>query len=252
MADAMQGKCFAVTGGASGIGRAIAERFAREGATVVVGDLNIAGAEQTAAAITAAGGQAVAAGVDVADGRSIEAFIAASVDHGGRLDGVIGAAGIWQSGTVLTIDEADWDRAMAVNAKSLYWIGRLAHSHLKETGGTIITIASISGLRGARLSGAYNMSKAALIALTRNMALDFAADGIRVNCLCPGYVDTPLGHSVIDDFGGDAVRDMFVALHPLGPGKPTDVAGAALFLASSDAAWITGSALVVDGGFTAG
>jgi NAD(P)-dependent dehydrogenase (short-subunit alcohol dehydrogenase family) len=249
----MRGKSVVVTGAASGIGRGIALRFGAEGASVIAADIDLAGAQATAAEIEAAGGRALAHKVDVADGGSVEDLIAAAVGFGGRLDAVIGAAGLWHGGTVLTLGESEWDRVMSVNIKSLYWLARTAHPHLKETAGSIVTIASTAGLRGSRSAGAYNASKSAVVALTKNLALDFGPDGIRVNCICPGLIMTPMGEAVVAYRGGAAAQEALLKAHPLGRlGTPADIAAAAVFLTSPDASWITGTALVVDGGATAG
>jgi NAD(P)-dependent dehydrogenase (short-subunit alcohol dehydrogenase family) len=184
----------------------------------------------------------------------VTAFVEAAARPHGRLDIVFNAAGVWHGGTVLDLAESEWDRVMAVNARSLYATARHAYPFLAETAGSIITVASVAGLKGTRAAGAYNASKAAVIALTKNLALDFAPKRIRVNCICPGLVETGMGEDVIRFRGGSAaVREAIVQLHPIGRlGRPEDVAYAALYLASDEAAWVSGTALVVDGGCMAG
>lgn len=252
----MQGKSAVITGAGSGIGAGIAKAFAADGYAITAADINLEAAQETCASILAetpeARVQAVKA--NVSKEAEVSALIKQTVSFAGQLDSIVNAAGIWRGGTVLTISEADWDAVMEVNTKGLFWLARLGHEHLCKTRGSITTISSIAGMKGTRRAGAYNPSKAAVIAFTKNLALDFADDGIRANCICPGFIGTPMGDQVLDfRGGGDVLLEATTRLHPLGRiGTPDDIAQAALYLASPGASWTTGSALVVDGGCMCG
>ena len=222
----LEGKRVLVTGAASGIGLACAGRCEAEGATVIRADQ---------------------AEFDVADEAAVARFFAAL---GGRLDVLIHCAGIAVRQPVGQQDAAGWDAVFRVNARGAFLCSRAAVELMKPHGGSLVHMASVVGVLGVRNRAAYSASKGAIVALTRNMAMDYAAYGIRVNCLCPGFTRTPMTKALFAD------RDRLAkltALHPLGRlGEPADVAHAALFLASDEAAWITGQAIAVDGGFTAG
>jgi len=221
----LAGKTVLVTGAASGIGLACADRCEREGGRV----LRLDRAE-----------------CDVADQEQVERYFG-GVD---RLDVLINSAGIAARLPVSEQDPAGWDDVMRVNVRGLYLCSRAAVPLMRARGGSIIHMASVVGVTGVRNRAAYSASKGAIVALTRNMALDYAGYGIRVNCLCPGFTRTPLTRGIFADPGRLA---KLTALHPLGRlGEPEDIANAALFLASNEAAWITGQAIAVDGGFTAG
>ncbi|BAI98874.1 short-chain dehydrogenase [Sphingobium sp. TA15] len=248
----MQDKSVLVTGAAGGVGKAIARRFAEQGASVLVTDIDARAAGQVAEAIGGQG-RARAATLDVGDAASIEFAVASIVGWTGRLDVVVHAAGMWAGGTVLDIDEARWTRVLEVNTTSAYLIARHCVPHLRQTRGSIINIASVAGLKGTPGAVAYNSSKSAVVGMTKCMALDFAASGVRVNCICPGVIDTPMVDAVLAHHGEAFTREDLARRHPLGRlGTPEDIAGAASFLASDDASWITGTALVVDGGSMAG
>lgn len=223
----LSGKVAVVTGSASGIGAAIASRFVREGATVVPLDL----ASEPAC--------------DVRDEGAIVAHLQALK----KIDIVVNSAGIAARRTVAEEDSETWDRIQAVNVRGAFLVSK--HALLKMfRGANIIHIASVVGIHGFRERAAYTASKGAIVALTRNMALDYAGQGIRVNCICPGFVETPLIDAILRD-ADRAAR--LAAIHPLGRlGKPEDIANMAAFLASEEASWITGQAFAVDGGLSAG
>jgi NAD(P)-dependent dehydrogenase (short-subunit alcohol dehydrogenase family) len=224
----LSGKHILVTGAASGLGLAIAEAARAEGAAVTGLDI------------------APAPGVKSCD-VSDEAQVTASLEGLSRLDGVVNSAGIPLRNIVTDTDMADYDRLMAVNLRGLF----LASKHalpLMRGGGSVLHIASCVGVTGTRNRAAYSASKGAIIALTRAMALDHAGDNIRVNCLCPGFVNTPLLAKMAPER-----RARLAAAHPLGRiGEVGDVAPLALFLLSDQASWITGQAISVDGGYSAG
>ena len=230
----LSGKVVLVTGAASGIGEAAARMCAREGALVV-------GLDRVSCPACADSRIA-----DVGD----EEQVRAALDPLGRLDAVVNSAGIALRKTVEDQDAAGWDELMRVNVRGTYLVSRYAIPKMRDRGGSIVHISSVVGITGVRNRAAYSTTKGAIVALTRNMALDYAAAGIRVNCLCPGFTRTPLTRALFDD---PARLEKLTALHPLGRlGEPDDVAHAVVFLASDESSWITGQAIAVDGGFTAG
>jgi NAD(P)-dependent dehydrogenase (short-subunit alcohol dehydrogenase family) len=225
----VQGKIAIITGGASGIGEATARLLEREGARVIT--LDVAAGATTAC--------------DVGRASDVERAFAA-VEW---IDILFNCAGVAVRHPVDEETEADWDRVMAVNVKGAYLCSKHAIPKMGR-GGSIIHASSVTGITGVRNRAAYSASKGAIAALTRNMALDLAGRGIRVNCVCPGFVRTPLLEGLLRDPDRTAGLE---GLHPLGRlGEPDDVARAVLFLASDESSWITGHALVVDGGFSAG
>jgi len=244
MGDRLNGKRALVTGAASGIGAACARRFADEGATVTGLDL----AERP-------GDSACTAWVhaDVADEAAVIAAVGAAVDGLGGVDVLVNAAGVLSVGGADTLDEAEWERVIGVNLKGTWLVSKHVVPHMVAAGqGSIVHLASVEGLEGFSGQTAYNVSKGGVVLLTRNMAADFGPAGVRVNCLCPGLIETPMT-SILEDPAFAAVRDAFVDWHLLGrAGQPEEVAAAALFLASDDASFVHGAALVVDGGLTAG
>jgi NAD(P)-dependent dehydrogenase (short-subunit alcohol dehydrogenase family) len=250
----LDGKVAVVTGAASGLGRASALRFAKEGAAVVVADLNSQGGELVVAEVAAAGGRGVYQRSDVTSESDVRALVERAVREYGRLDitynnaGVIGAMGSIDSTT-----EADWDKTFAILTKAVFFgIKHSVQPMRKAGGGSIISTASIAGMSGSFRLHAYSAAKAAVINLTRTAALELGKDKIRVNCICPGIISTPLVHGGVP--GGKETVDPLIgkaqAIHRAGQAE--DIANMALFLASDEASWVTGAAMVVDGGFTAG
>ena len=246
-----------ITGAGSGIGRATALVFAGEGAAVAVVDVDGDAAAQTVDAVTAAGGVALAVEADVTSRDDVERACAAAVGAFGGLDVLYNNAGVDATGSVADATEDDWDRCFDVNVKGTFLMSRAAVPHLADGdgGGAIINQASVAALVGVRNFAAYCAAKGAVVSLTRAMAVDLAESGIRVNALCPGTVFTPLMEPLMRARGGgdvDAGVAMTALKYPLGRlGAPEEIATAALFLASDDASFVTGSIFTVDGGMTA-
>lgn len=249
-----------ITGAGAGIGRSTALLFAEEGAKVVAQDLKAAAAEETVQLITKAGGEAVAIGGDVTSRADAEAMVRKAVESYGRLDVLFNNAGIWRGGTILDISEEDWDRTMDVNVKGIYLVSRYAvQQMMRQEGGSIINAASVAALRGSPMSAAYNASKGAVLLLTKCMALDFGRYGIRVNCTCPGVIETQMAEELLsyrslgDDDRKQALLETYEERHAVGRlGQPEDVAKVVLFLASDESSFVSGAAWQVDGGLSAG
>lgn len=250
----LEGKTALVTGAASGIGKATAERFAEEGCTVVCADKNGDGAAATAKGINDTGSKGFAETLDVTQPAQVKDVIAKAIEHTGGLDILVNNAGITIVGSVEQLSEAQWDTEMDINLKSIYLMSKEIWGHMKgRKGGVILNTASIAGQTGIAQDAAYCASKAGVIMLTKCMAKDGAADKIRVNCVCPGFIDTPMIQGYFDDQDDPAAaREFATGLHPLGRlGLPRDIANGFLYLASDDAEWVTGESLTVDGGLMA-
>lgn len=252
----LEGKVAIVTGAGSGIGAAAARLFAAEGAGVGVADLRAEAAEAVAAEITEAGGEAIAIAGDVGSDDGARAIVAATFGAWGRLDALYNNAGVDATGDVLDVTEEDWDRCFDVNVKGTWLCSKHAVPVMERGGGgAIVNQGSVAALVGIRRFAAYCAAKGAVVSLTRAMALDLAPQGIRVNCICPGTVLTPLMETMIRQRGnGDLDRGiaMTVEKYPIGRlGAPEEIARVALFLVSDDAAFVTGSVHAADGGMTA-
>ena len=250
----LDGKVAVVTGAASGLGRASAMRFASEGAAIVVADLNSQGGELIVAEIAAAGGRAVYQRTDVTSESDIRSLIDRASREYGRLDITYNNAGIIGAmGSIETTTEADWDKTFAILTKAVFFGIKHSIAPMRTAGGgSIISTASIAGMSGSFRLHAYSAAKAAVINLTRTAALEVGKNKIRVNCICPGVISTPLVHGGLPG-GKEALDPMLAKAQPLGrAGQAEDIANMALFLASDESSWVTGAAMVVDGGFTAG
>jgi NAD(P)-dependent dehydrogenase (short-subunit alcohol dehydrogenase family) len=254
MGDRLRGKVAFITGAGMGMGREAAVLFAEQGARVVVADIDAKAAQETVGLVERAKGEAVAVKGDVALEADVARMIAEGVRRFGGLHVLYNNAGVlWKDRdrSVLETDNDAWDRVMAINLKSVFWVTKHGIPHLKAAGGgSIINMGSVSALVGfTRAQDAYTAAKGGLISLTKSLAIQFAKDQVRCNVIHPGIIDTPLQAPYLTD----AIRKEFETGIPLGRiGKPRDIANVALFLASDESSFMTGAELVVDGGFTAG
>jgi NAD(P)-dependent dehydrogenase (short-subunit alcohol dehydrogenase family) len=260
MSARLNGKIAIVTGAGAGIGAAAAARFAAEGASVVCADIDVQRAAETAAGIGDAGGTAVSVGVNVSDSAHVQALVDRTLSEYGRIDVLYANAGVGGVGTAIDTDEAEWQRVIGVNLTGVWLCCKYVLPHMVAAGaGSVVTQASIGGLRGVPAVAAYAAAKAGVIGLTRQMALDYGPSGVRVNAIAPGTVPTQLVQGIWASGAGLVAADTLdeqvaraAALYPLRRvGTPDDIANVALFLASDEAAWVTGSIYVVDGGKTA-
>lgn len=244
-----------ITGAASGIGRATALLFAHEGASVVVADLNSQAGQAVAEEIVQQGGRAIFEHADVTKAVDCERLAEHAVQEFGRVHVLFNNAGIIRRASVTELSEQDWDRVVAVNLKSVFLVSRhIIPIMVKAGGGSIINMSSGWGLAGGARAAAYCASKGAVVLLTKAMAVDHGRQNIRVNCLCPGDTDTGMLQNEARQLGEPAERFLAgSARRPLGRvGKPEEIAQAALYLASDASSFVTGTALVVDGGGLAG
>jgi NAD(P)-dependent dehydrogenase (short-subunit alcohol dehydrogenase family) len=249
------GRKVLITGGTSGIGLATAEQFVRQGAAVVITGRSADKGEAAVARLLRLGGEAVFVCTDVRDEAQVRNLVAETVSTLGGLDVLVNSAGVINRILLTDLDQPDWDVVLDTNLRGVYLVCKHALRPMIEQGrGVVVNVASYLGVFGAReTSPAYNASKAGVIALTRSLALQVGPHGIRVNAVCPGFVVTPLNERIIRDAPDPVAKEREMARpYPLGRlGRPADVAAAILFLASDEAAWITGASLLVDGGLTA-
>lgn len=250
----LKGKVAVVTGAASGIGRAGAIEFAKEDARVVAVDINRAGIDSTAKQIESDGGIALPVVCDVADSGSVQALVEKTLAAFKEVHVLFNNAAIFIGKTVEDTTPEEWNRQMAVNVGGIFLCSRYFLPQLRRTRGVIVNVASVNGFFAEPMCAGYCATKGAIIALTKAMAIDHGRDGIRVNCICPGYIDTGLAEAYFQvQPDPAAARAAAGSLHALWRiGRPEEVARTAVFLASDDASFVTGAAMVVDGGFGSG
>ena len=253
----LESKVALITGGGSGIGRACAGMFAREGARVAVSDISLERAQATTQFVTSHGGEAIAISGDVSVGDDAQNMVSATVEKFGKLDVLVNSAGVSARNAMPkgSSPEEVWDKVIDVNLKGTYMVSWHAMPEMaKSGGGSIINLSSIMGLVGYPVGmgggfNPYNSSKGGVLQFTRNLAIDSASKNVRVNCICPGYVETDLTSALTKD--AEALSRL-ETLHPIGRlGQPEEIAYAALYLASDESGFVTGTPLVVDGGYTA-
>ena len=250
----LAGKVALITGGGTGIGRAIAQAVAREGASVAVAGRRLEKVKEVAGAIEKQGGAALALQCDVSHVTDAERAISETAKKFGKLDVLVNNAGTLSVSTVDTIAEDDWDRVITVNLKGPFLMSRAALKEFRKNGGgTIVNIGSVLGLVAMKDRAAYCASKGGVTMLTKAMALDHAHENVRVNCICPSIVETELVKGLFDDSEqGKRLKQSRMGTIPLNRfGKPADVADLAVFLASDESSWLTGTAIPLDGGLTA-
>jgi NAD(P)-dependent dehydrogenase (short-subunit alcohol dehydrogenase family) len=249
----LKDKVAIVTGGGSGIGQAISKLFVQEGAKVVVADVNPDNGKQTLKLIKSSKRETQAKFIqtDVSKASEAENMVSFAVKEYRKLDILVNNAGIAMRKNVVELPESDWDRCININLKGIYLCSKFAIPEMiKSGGGSIINMSSIYGIQGAPIRAAYAASKGGVTILTKSMALDFAPYKIRVNCICPGFCDTPLVKAVVKT---PEERQRLIDLHPLKRlATPEDIAYGALYLASDEALFVSGIALPIDGGFSAG
>ncbi len=251
VAERLAGQVALVTGAASGIGRATAERLAAEGAAVLAADRDAAGLAATCDAIASAGGRATAWTLDVTRPAECLAAVDAAREHYERLDLLCNVAGIALGARFTDVTEAQWSQVLAVNLSGVFFMCQAAIPALLETRGAVVNMASSAALVGQAYTAPYAASKAGVVSLTRSLALEYGKQGLRANCVCPGGVDTPLARGF--RLPEDADPELFRRMLPLVPvARPDEIAGAVAYLASPEARYVNGAVLAIDGGQTAG
>jgi dihydroanticapsin dehydrogenase len=248
----LQDKVAIITGAATGIGRATALLFAKEGASVVVADINEDDAHRTVADIEDKGGSARFVQTDVSEAEDVQALMERSAEEMGGIDVIVNNAGAQRSGAVTEFEESEWDLLMRVNPRSCFLGAKYGVPYLRERGGgSIVNVSSLAGLKGGPGMTAYSASKGAIIAFTKALAEELAPDNIRANSVCPGWIDTPFNEPAIEFMGGRAQQEEMVQQTvPLKrQGTSEEIAPGILYLASDASSYVTGQELIIDGGF---
>ncbi|MDF2644774.1 MAG: short-chain dehydrogenase/reductase [Paenibacillus sp.] len=250
----LQGKVAIVTGGGSGIGEAIVRLFTTQGAAVIIADWNEQGASRLAEELTSYGHQVVAVKTDVSSNADVRVIIQETLHRFGQLDVLVNNAAVILPKFLEEVEEEEWDRLFHINLKSVFLMVKHTIAELRKTRGTIVNMASLNGLVGQKMNPVYAATKGGVVAMTKALALDYATDGVRVNCICPAGVSTPLlQHWIQEQDDPTATIQILNDMHPIGrPATSEEVAQAALFLASTQSGFITGVALPVDGGASLG
>ena len=250
----LSGRVVVITGSGSGIGRAAALEFAQAGARVIVADINLGGARETASHIASAGGTALVIETDVASPESVKHLVTQTLARFEAVHVLLNNAAIQINKTVEMTEDDEWNRELAVNLGGVFLCSKYFLPHLRRTKGNIINMSSVNGYFVEPMCAGYCATKAAIIGLTKAMAIDHGKEGVRVNCICPGYIDAGLAEGYFEaQTNPQAARAAAGKLHALWRiGRPEEVARAAVFLAGDDAGFITGSAFTVDGGLSAG
>lgn len=250
----VEGKACVVTGAGSGIGKAIAQRLAEEGGRVLCVDINGGSAKKTAEGIVNSGGIAEALQADVSDSKQVDGFVQRCIENFGAIHVLVNNAGVNIPGVLHEVTNEVIDKTLNVNVKGAIYGCRAAIPYmLGQGGGSIVNISSVNGLVSEPFLAVYSASKGAIVMLTRGVALDYAKKNIRCNAICPGWVDTPINYAHAEMLGGlQKVYNTIDSFQPIGrPGEPREIAHLALFLASDEASFITGSVIAADGGMTA-
>lgn len=240
-----------ITGAATGIGRATALSLAKEGATLIVADINVAAGKETVELVRQEGVDAHFHETDVSRSADMKRLMSFAVEAMGGIDIIINNAGVQYSGSISTFPEEKWDHLMRVNPRSCYLGAKYGVPHMRESGGgAIVNISSIAGLKGGPGMTAYAASKGAIVAFTTALAAELAPAGIRVNSVCPGWIDTPFNKPAIEFMGGPAKQEALVESGvPMSrQGTPDEIAPAVVYLVSDDSSYMTGQALIIDGG----
>jgi NAD(P)-dependent dehydrogenase (short-subunit alcohol dehydrogenase family) len=254
MSNRFTGKHAAITGGAKGMGFALARRLGLEGACVAIMDIDEAALSEATETLNADGIDVKAYHLDVTDPEDVALTFALLIEQfSGTLDILINNAGIADFGSVDNTEPATWNKIIAVNLHGTYLCSKSAIPAMKKSGGTIVNFGSVAGFVGIPNMAAYCASKAAVIGLTKQMAIDYISQGIRVNCVCPGMVaDTGMGRQILATDESEEMMNKRLSKYPIGRfGKPEEIVAAVLFLASDEASFVCGSAFIVDGGMTA-